>query len=190
MLDKLVELGTPPAGLAALLIGIYQDSNQDVVMRDYAIQHIAPFYAKAQPEEKSLLSEALWNAVGEISNSIGGTALLALEELASDNPEFSRGKVSDAAFRSAVNSQSSELVRITAIQICARMGITQATEVILELAQNSPSVPLRMSALAALGDLGDRNSQALLEQAAVGPEERLRVTAESALKRLKQRVKD
>ena len=150
MLDKLVEMGTPPAGLAALLIGIYQDPSQDVVMRDYAIQHIAPMYAAAPPDDKNALRETLWNAVGEITNSIGGTALLGLEELASDHPEFGWDKLAEAVFRSAVNGQSSDLVRITAIQICARMGITQATEMIVEVAQNSPSVPLRMSALAAL----------------------------------------
>ncbi len=188
MLDKLVTQQKPPAGLADMLVAIYQDKDQDAVMRDYAIQHINPAYAQAGSEEKTSLRQALWQAAGETDSSIAGTALLALNDLAQNNAEFEKNQITEVALKLVGNEQCGELARITAVQICGRTGATQAVPLVLELAQSAGSVPLRISAVAALGDLGDRNVETVLQQIAADGGERLKPAAESALKRLNKRL--
>ena len=188
MMDKLTGQPTRPAGLPDVLVAIYQDKNQDVVMRDYAIQHMNPAYAQARPDEKAVLRQALWQAVEETDSSIAGTALLALNNLAQNNAEFEKDKIAETALKLAGDEQCGELSRITAVQICGRTGTTQAEPLALQLAQSAGSIPLRITAIAALGDLGDRSVKAFLQQIAAGGEDRLKPAAESALKRLNKRL--
>ena len=188
MLDKLVEQQVLPSGLADALVAIYRDPEQDVVMRDYAIQHITPMYDRASTEEKATLSQALWQATGETDSSIAGTALLTLNDLAQNNTEFEKDKIAEAALKLTGNKQCGDLSRITAVQICGRMGVTQAAPLVLELAQGAGSIPLRITAIAALGDLGDQSVETFLQGIAAGSDDRLKPAAESALKRLKKKL--
>ena len=188
MMDKLVTQQKPPADLAGTLVAIYQDKDQDVVMRDYAIQHMNPAYAQANAEEKAALRQALWQATGETDSSIAGTALLALNDLSQNNTEFEKNKITEAALKLVSNEQCGELARITAVQICGRTSATQAEPLVLQLAQSAGSIPLRITAIAALGDLGDRSVENFLQQIAAGNEDRLKPAAESALKRLNKRL--
>jgi hypothetical protein len=188
MMDKLAGQPTLPAGLPNELVAIYQDKNQDVVMRDYAIQHMNPAYAQAGSEEKAALRQALWQATDESDSSIAGTALLALNNLAQNNSEFEKDKIAGTALKLAEDEQCGELSRITAVQICGRTGATRAELLALQLAQSAPSIPLRITAIAALGDLGDRSVETFLQQIAAGSEDRLKPAAESALKRLNKRL--
>jgi hypothetical protein len=188
MLDKLVRQPTLPAGLPDVLVAIYQDQDQDVVMRDYAVQHMTPAYAQAGADEKASLQQALWQAAQETDSSIAGTALLSLNDLAQSSAEFDQNQIAQTALKLAGDDQCGELARITAIQICGRMGVTQALSVALQLAQQAGSVPLRITAIAALGDLGDQNVETFLQQIAAGDEDRLKPAAVSALKRLNKRL--
>ena len=188
MMDKLVTQQKPPSDLSDTLIAIYQDKEQDAVMRDYAIQHMNPAYAQAGTEEKAALRQALWQAADETDSSIAGTALLALNDLAQNNAEFEKDKIARTALKLAGNEQCGELARITAVQICGQTDATKAAPLILQLAQNAGSIPLRITAIAALGDLGDRSAEGFLQQIATGNEDRLKPAAESALKRLNKRL--
>jgi len=188
MLDKLVQQAVVTNALSQLFVALYRDTAQDDVLRDYAVQHMAPVYVRVDANEQAGLQAALWQAVGETDTSIAGTALLALCELAQTNPEFDKSRIAEAALKLAGDEQSGELARITAVQMCGRMGVTSAAPVVLQLAQNSGSVPLRIAAIAALGDVGDGETQPFLLQLAGGSDERLKPAAESALKRLQKRL--
>ena len=134
------------------------------------------------------MRQALWQAAEETDSSIAGTALLALNDLAQNNAEFEKDKIARTALKLAGNEQCGELARITAVQICGQTDATQAAPLILQLAQNAGSIPLRITAIAALGDLGDRSAEGFLQQIAAGNEDRLKPAAESALKRLNKRL--
>jgi len=188
MLDELVEQPSLPADLAAELVSIYQNQEQDVVMRDYAIQHMDPAYDQASAEEKAALSRALWQATGETDSSIAGTALLALNNLAQNDTEFDRNRIAQTALKLAGDEKCGGLARITAVQLCGQMGVTQAAPLALQLAQNAGSIPLRISAIAALGDLGGRDTETFLQEIAAGSEDRLKPAAETALKKLGKRL--
>lgn len=188
MLDKLVELPALPAGLARVLVSIYQDPTQDIVMRDYAVQHMTPVYARASAEEKANLQQALWQAVEETDSSIAGTALLALRDLAQDHREFEQVKLGEVALKLAGDDRCGELSRITALQVCGRMGIDQATPLLLQVAQKPGSVPLQIAAIAALGDVGNEEARNYLRQLAAKAESRLMPAIEQALKKMNQRL--
>jgi HEAT repeats len=188
MMDKLVEAPVLPAGLVRLLVSIYQDPAQDVVMRDYAVQHMAPVYARASAEEQVLLQNALWQSVAETGSSIAGTGLLALSDLAPDHREFEPGKVGEVALKLAGDDRSGELSRITALQICGRLGLKEAAPLMLQVARTAGSIPLQIAAIAALGDVGNEEARAYLRQLAVQPEPRLLPALGTALRKLNERL--
>ena len=51
-----------PAELAEVLIKIYQDRAQDVVIRDYAVQHLSSWYEqRADEHERKRIENLLWS---------------------------------------------------------------------------------------------------------------------------------
>jgi hypothetical protein len=194
VMDKLVQQEIVPEGLADLLVAIYEDRQQDIVMRDYAVQHMPVVYEKMSDEEKVSLYKAMWQATEETDSSIAGTALLALLDVA--GPMNSSGdaslddhaRLAETALRLASDKHCGELPRITAVSVCGRLGIKEALPVVTELAQTAKSIPLRIAAIASLGDLGDTRTETLLRQFAQVTDPRLLPAAESALRRLKERL--
>ena len=188
MMDKLVETPALPSGLVRALVSIYQDPAQDVVMRDYAVQHMGPVYARASAPEKAVLQNALWQAAEETGSSVAGTALLVLSDLAPDYREFERSKLEEVALRLAGDDHCGELSRITALQICGRLGLKEAAPVMLQLARTAENIPLQIAAIAALGDVGNEEARAYLRQLAQQPEPRLQPALETALRKLNERL--
>lgn len=198
IMDKLAGQEAVPAGLADVMAKVFQDRQQGTVMRDYAIQHIPPIYARVSAEEQEGLRATMWRGAGETDSSIAGTSLLALlkisRELAStptadgalDDQAKERVRLEQAALRLASDEQCGELARITAVQICGRLGVEPALSVVGRLAQGAPSIPLRIASIAALGDIGGEQAEALLQQLAQDPEVRLVPATRSALRRLRK----
>ena len=188
MLNALRAQKEPPPGLARLLMDIYRDREQDPVMRDYALQHMTLFYSKAALDDKARMQQVFWQGLGEKDGSIAGTALLSLNFLSQNTPAFDKEKFKHEALSLAKDENAGEMARITALQVCGRNGIYDALPLARKLAKKSPSVPLRISAIAALGDLGGPESRPFLKGLAEGPDERLKPAAQSALKRMKNRL--
>lgn len=183
MMDKLVQQATMPPGLSDMLVAVYHDPAQDVVMRDYSVQHMAPAYEKVSDQEKSNLRDALWQAAGETDTSIAGTAILAMLDIAQTEPTMDRGRLADTAFKLAADDRCGELARITAVQVCGRMGVEQALPIVEQLAQTAQSIPLRIAATAALGDIGGTEAVQILQRLAESSEPRQALAAQSALHR-------
>ncbi|HTI98993.1 MAG TPA: HEAT repeat domain-containing protein [Dongiaceae bacterium] len=187
LLDKLVSQPVLPADLAQLLVAIHQDTNQSPVMRDYAIQHVTPVYGQENGTEQAMLQATLWQTTQESDSGIAGTALLALQQLAQTDAGLERDRIGETALKLAGDDHASELARITAIQVCGRLTVTQAGPEALALAQDaSQSTPLRLAAIATLGELGGAQVKPVLEQIAAGSEPRLKPAALVALQHLGQ----
>jgi len=180
---------TPPADLVPLMLRLHKDSEQDIVIRDYALQHLSVVYEKASEQQKSEIQKALWAALEENQSSIAGTSLLALDRLSRTSADFEKPKFNQAALKLAKDPNCGELARITALQVCATNRLKEVLPLAFELAQNSQSVPLRISAIAALGELGEARHKRLLQQLAQDQSQRLQPAAQSALARLTKRVK-
>jgi HEAT repeats len=184
MLDKLVQQTVVTNDLSQLLVALYRDTAQDDVLRDYALQHMAPVYGRVDTNEQASLQAALWQAVGETDTSIGGTALLALLNVAQTDPAVDQKQLAKMASQLAGDDSCGELTRITAVQICGRLRVDQALPVVQQLAQAAPSEPLQIAAMAALGDFGTPAAVNILERLAASPDPRLAQAAQSGLRRL------
>jgi hypothetical protein len=196
MMDKLIEQESVPHGLVDLLVGIYQDRNQDVVMRDYAVQHMTPLYGKMSAEDQAAVRQSLWQATQETDSTIAGTALLALLRLAQPGPAVSPdlsngidvGQIAAAAYKLAADDRCGKLSRTTAVQVCGQLHVAEALPVIEQLSKNAPDLVLRVAATAALGDIGGAEAIQTLTSLTSSPDQLQVVASKAALNRLVKRT--
>ncbi len=188
VINALRDQEVPPAGLAEALIAIYQDSDQDPILRNYALQHLGLWYPKAELSEKQRVHNVLMEASQEPSD-LAGTALLAAQRLSQDHEEFEPGQITESALRVARDDGRGELARITGLQVCSRLGATEILPVAIRLAQNGGSVSLRLSAIAVIGDLGDAIMLRPLDALSADANPRIQTAARSALSRLRGRLR-
>jgi hypothetical protein len=199
IMDKLVQQTAAPDGLSDMLVAVYQDPAQDVVMRDYSVQHMVPAYEQVSAPEQANIQKAVWKAVGETDSSIAGTALLSLMEISGESSnsvtagetsmpttDTNRAQLARAAMQLAANDRCGELARITAVQVCGRLRVTEAFPIVQQLAQEAESMPLRIAATAALGEYGTPEASNLLVRIAASSDPRQVLAAQSALNRLTQ----
>lgn len=171
------------AATAATLRALYADESQDAGLRDYALQHLVSLSER----DPSLGWSAHWSAIDSSNTALAATALLHLSlrqtQSALTSPE--RTHLKAAALRLAADTTANAPARTTAIQVCGQLKLTEARSLAAELARSDQgSMPLRIAAVATLGDLGgDAAIRDYLTTLVNSPEKRLRVPAESALKR-------
>lgn len=194
LMDVLCEVYPPPEGLGNILVQIYRDSQQNEVVRDYAVQHLGAYFEQisAQPDSavaQQTAQDVLWEAANETSDSVGGTALLALKRLSQESSGIDQGKVAATALQMAQDNNAGELTHITAYQVCASLGVGDALPAILAAAQEANSKPEQISAIAALGALGGAGQEPFLAGLVQGNDDRLRLPAQHALEQIKQRLR-
>ncbi|MEI7937872.1 MAG: hypothetical protein WCK27_14380 [Verrucomicrobiota bacterium] len=196
LLDVLRQQADPPAELARLLIELSRDPAQDRVMRAYALQHIQLWYSQLAdqnspgtvPEpERAEMRQAFWDALKDPDPTVTGTALLNLHRLSEAHAEFDPEQIAATALKFSQDDSCGPLARSTALQVCAERKLEQALPAVLALARGADSIPLQISAIAALGNLGGPSEVRLLEQLAAGENERLQGPARRALKQMQLR---
>ncbi len=96
-----------------------------------------------------------------------------------------RRRIVAAALRLASDTAAKDTSRTTALQVCGQLKLTAARPLAYEIARSDKaSFPFRIAAVATLGDLGgDAATHDYLAALTAGPEKRLRIPAQSALKR-------
>jgi hypothetical protein len=195
-----------PGELPGVLLSMFYDQAQDPVIRNYALQHLGTWYERVA--EKTQVLDALWAGTADIDASIQGTALIGLGRLAQgkaasqprpagaagsqpDSPNL--GAVPDTARLTmvastlATDSAANDVARLTALQVCAELGIKDVLPAAASLAEGAASTPLRMSAVAAVGALGGPDQASLLNRLLTAPDTRIQTTARAALRRLETR---
>ncbi len=109
-----------------VLIHMADDPSQDVVLRDYAIQHLAILYSKVTHPEQAPILDCLWRAADNVNMSFSGTALLALHRMGPERGDDHVRKVQELA-RRIISSEAGERSpqKITADRI-ARVKISRS----------------------------------------------------------------
>jgi hypothetical protein len=189
VIHKLRQQLPPPADLLAVLRQFHRDPQQDIVIRDYALQHLVAEYQNNPAQVVSnRISDILWADLTETNNSIAGTALLGLHRLCGLEQSIDSNQVNTAALELALNSSVGELARITPLQVCAQRQLKGAIPAAKALANEGASLALRISVIAAVGGLGGPDEKQFLELLAAEGNKHLQPAIKSALKRLEQRL--
>ena len=189
-----------PDELGVFLIETALDENQDPVIRDYAVQFIPQWLTNSGPNESGVegdveTREALLGVLEETltlrHESIAGTALLGLNELASQEVLSLEDYRKDAV-AAAIGRDVHPLTRITALQVAAEHGWAEALPVVRQLIDDpETSGSLRLSAIAALGALGTESDRHWFVAARNNhPEERFGGALVAAQQRLQARLND
>lgn len=188
--NTLVEQNLYPQDMGSHLIAMYYDELLDDVWRDYCIQFLGQCYSRI-PEKKERESVALLfsDALKEKKKSFAGTALIAMKNLA-DNPDFyfSKAEISEFAYNLTADEGTADLVKITSFQVCAVLRNRKALKLARELTERKKSyIPLKVSAIAALGILGDRSDIPVLKKCEKSSDTRLRTASKSAIRKIDDR---
>lgn len=158
LMDVLSSRRQPPAELAGILIAVSGDPEQDVVIRDYALQHMVSIYSSAV-SDRSRMQEALFKALDEKQTSLPGTALLALNRLARDYSDVDLDVLKTSALALAGDGDCGAMGRAAAFQVCAALDATEAAP-LAQAVVAAPGNPfLRRSARAALDRLSQNHSE-------------------------------
>lgn len=168
LMNKLRNQRKPVPELNRLLIDLCTDREQDVTVRAYALQHLRPQYEETGDPA---IRDVFFAMLDETENGMAGGALLALRYLAEEYPkEFDAKEVGRRAAEIAASEGTANLTRISALQVASRFGARELEPVALRLAENgAESLPLRLSAIAALGELNAVGSVPTLQTLAGTP---------------------
>jgi hypothetical protein len=194
LMDALCAQPNLQPDLTKVLAELYHDHDQNVVIRDYAVQHLALLderltegvsWSSSEIEtQRQLIETLLWEASGESDSSIGGTALLALMRSLKTNDQPSQERLASTALRLANNPAISPLARISAIQVCAQIQVHAALPHLCRTAEQDPNFTVRISAIGALGQIGNANTVEVLKKIAREQNPRLDAAVTVALARL------
>jgi len=184
-----------PDGLSQQVIDMYHDQGNDETWRNYCIQYMVPCYQALATSttdtnaaaERQEIVDACWGALAEKNKSIAGTSLICLETMSRTHPEIDREKLAGTAVALASDETCGEATRITAFGVCSSMGKTGLLPTAKALAQTGDTIPLRMAAIAAVGDLGGKDDAELLRSLAADSDKRIASCSHSALDRLNKR---
>jgi hypothetical protein len=196
VLEVLVRQEKLPFGLGGQMAGMYRDRGENDVWRDYSLQYMADYYERRWPtnapvaddEERKQMLGAYQEALQEKDKTMAGTALIGLETLSQRYPEVDRGELAGQALKLATDEQCSAASRITAMRMCAKFGARDVLPSARIAAQTGEIVPLRMAAIATLGDIGGAEDLALLQSLSGSDDAGIKRIADAAQARLRVRL--
>jgi len=172
-----------PEELAPHLVAMYYDKTLDNTWRDYCIQFMGQWYGSIHvPSEQAHVREALDAALSD-SDNIPAAAIIAMGGLAG-NPGFSHERISTAALRLCTDPGTGDTVKTASLQICAKLKNREILPVARDIMKTSENVPLKMSAIAVVGAIGDSSDRDTLRSFVKSGDVRMRTASKAALKKM------
>lgn len=162
--NQLEEQKAFPEEYAMQLTDIVADKTLDADLRGYAVQHLRSMFDKFTEDEQTIVLDTLYNALEEVNNEAGGTALLTLTEFIVESRNVDSYIVKNAAELYAFGDDSSVANKVTAMQCCVSLGVKNISLQLRDIIEreNSPR-GLKLSAISALAKIADEDDQAYLE---------------------------
>ena len=162
VMDELLNQPQIPSDYADVMIGLYRDKSQDVLTRDFAVQHIG-LYAQALARrggydadvaESRKLRAALFDAAGETRSIVAAAAFRALADMSEFDSRVDARRLDSLLSRCASDSSSAPAARAMAVQLCGERRVSAARSA-LESILDDGSAPevLRSSARCALDSI-------------------------------------
>jgi len=159
LMDALLNQPEIPADYGKTMISLCRDKSQDLLTRDFAVQHIG-LYAQAlnrrgvynaKSAEAKSLRDALFDAAGETRTIVAAAAFRALADMAAFNPQIDIRRLDSMLAGCADDHSAAPAARAMAVQLCGERRVNSARPA-LERILASPDSPeiLRRSASRAL----------------------------------------
>ena len=172
-----------PAELPGRMIAMFKDTTHDEVWRDYCVQHLGSIYKLVRDEaDKKAISDVFWLGADMKTGSIPGTALIALMNN-SREPGCGENKLAEKVFQILADGSFSDAARITAFQVGAQLQLKNVVPMARQWAAGG-SMPVRASAIACVGVLGDRTDVEWLKPLVASSDLRIRTAAQVAMGKL------
>jgi len=174
----------PPSGFGAHLIEMASDPELSREWRDYCLQFLGEWLPRETDQEtrKQILG-VFRRAAADHRTVSAGTALLAmLRNIESGGCD--RNEVAGLALAVVTDPKATDGAVVTAFQVCAKLGLATCLEAARDVAISNRSIPVRSSAIAALGYLGNSEDETPIKRLTRSPDSRLRSAARGALQRL------
>lgn len=182
LLNVLREQRQAPAELTRLLLDIRHDEAQPFVMRDYALQHLAPWFARAGADEQRQILIEFQAAAAETHQSYAGTALLALHRVRQEQASAEVPSLSEPILKLLGDPSANLLARITAVQLSGSLGLSESAPIVASLAFDESVAPsLRTAAIRAAGALDPSGAEDRLRKTSTSEDPRFRSAAKAAL---------
>lgn len=146
---------------------LFKDRQRPVVLRDYALQHLADWIRRHGDHENQSGISTLYEAAAELEATYSGTALLALRRVREKRPEsVADGRLGELAMNVLRSAESPAGTRATALAVA--LDSIKRTEA-LELARPwaldpTQPLPVRLNVISALGHSGDTVTLEKLKQ--------------------------
>ena len=131
LMDELLNQPTIPADYGATMIALFRDETQDVVTRDFAVQHIG-LYAQAlnrrgryDPDSRDAQDcrAALFDAADETSTIVAAAAFRALSSIAGFDYMIDAGRLDSMIAASVSDASFAPAVRVMAAQHSAQIEV-------------------------------------------------------------------
>lgn len=184
---ELMKQKIKPGDLAGHLVKMYQDKTFDHTWRDYCVQFFGKWYAAApRNEARKEMLKNLWTATTETSNSNAGTALTMLIRML-DTGDVDKKKLSKTAYKVLTAKGSVLPNKISSLQVCAELKNADALPIARQIVNSRQHKILQMSAIAAIGMLGNRSDLSMLNKLQKSPDIRQRAPAKAAIKKINKR---
>ena len=101
-----------------------------------------------------------------------------------ENPEFDRRKIAEAAYALCIDTNIDDMIKTTALQVCAKLKKHEVLAIARDMIKTSKNVPLKMSAVATVGAIGDNSDHDILRSLAKSSDVRMRTASKAALKKM------
>jgi len=190
-LNLLGALDEPLPAYTDRLLRLLAQEARDEVLRDYALQHLLSFAERrvgpaARPE---LLAAAERLAFEAPRSTLPGTYLLGAYHMAGVRGHPGGERLRELAYATAADPEAFVPNRISAVQVCARLGHGAVLPLSARLARDE-SLPtaLRVACVSAIGQLGDAGHLLLLKKIKYSEagDFRLHRAADAAIRNLKR----
>ena len=165
VMDDLLNQQQIPSDYGDVMVELYRDKSQDVLTRDFAVQHIG-LYAQALERRGEYdadasgsrkLRAALFDAAGETRSIVAAAAFRALADMSEFDSCVDSRRLDTLLSRCAADSSSAPAARAMAVQLCGERRVTAASPALQSILDDgsAPEV-LRRSARCALDSINGK----------------------------------
>lgn len=166
---KMRNMSPRPDDLIDALCSLSLDDEVNGEMRGYAAQHLRAVYDSSNDGNKEKVVGALFEGLDSLDTDVAGTNILTLAYLSENHPEeFDVDKISKYALELAENDELALTSRITAVQVCGRLGNKKSADIARQIVEDNNNVVLKLAAIATLAEVGTTDDLDILNELKTG----------------------